>query len=168
MSFDEVDRSIASFMDRWGIWSLRVSMGVIFIWFGILKPLGISPAEPLVLATVQWLPVLEPRGWLMVIGWWEVLIGASFLFHRTLRLAIGLLVLQLGGTFLPLVVLPEVAFQAGRAPWAPTMEGQYIIKNLLIVSAALVVGGTVRRREARRPVSAGRSGRPSPAATDVS
>jgi uncharacterized membrane protein YkgB len=60
--------------------------------------------------------------------------------------AIALLFLQMVGTFMPLVVLPEVTFQAGKIPWGPTLEGQYIIKNLMIISAALVVGGTVRAR----------------------
>jgi uncharacterized membrane protein YkgB len=60
------------------------------------------------------------------------------------RLAILLLFLQMPGTLLPLVLLPEVCF-AG-AVWAPTLEGQYIIKNLVLISAAIVVGGTVRER----------------------
>lgn len=145
---DAVDRRIAGFMRRWGIVALRVSMGVIFIWFGILKPLGLSPAAPLVLATVDWMPFLAPATWVSVIGWWEVLIGVTFLFHRTARIAIALLAMQMAGTFLPLVMLPQVTFQAGHIPWVPTMEGQYIIKNLIIISAALVIGGTVRDRQA--------------------
>jgi len=143
MNFEQFDQMIAAFMRRWGVIALRISMGIIFIWFGILKPLGISPAEPLVLATVDWMPLLEAKTWLVVIGWWEVVIGICFLFPQTLRIAILLLALQMGGTFLPLAILPEVTFQAGRIPYGPTMEGQYIIKNLLIISAALVIGGTV-------------------------
>lgn len=122
-----------------------MSLGVIFVWFGILKPFGISPAEPLVVATVKWLPLLDPQTWLAVIGWWEVVIGISFLFRRTARLAIALLALQMGGTLMPLFLLPEVTFQPGKIPYGPTMEGQYIIKNLLIISSALVIGGTVRK-----------------------
>lgn len=144
ITIDELDRRIARFMHEWGIPFLRISLAIIFIWFGVLKPFGWSPAEPLVLATVDWLPILEPAQWLAVIGWWEVLIGICFLFRPTIRLAIGLLLLQMGGTFMPLVLLPEVTFQAGGFPWQPTMEGQYIIKNLLILSAAVVIGGTVR------------------------
>lgn len=147
-SLDAVDQQIAAFMRRWGILALRVSLAVIFVWFGILKPLELSPAAPLVRATVGWMPLLSPDGWVAVIGWWEVAIGVTFLFRRTVRIAIALLALQMGGTFLPLVLLPEVAFQAGHIPYAPTMEGQYIIKNLLIISAALVIGGTVRERHA--------------------
>ena len=147
-SLDAVDQQIAAFMRRWGILALRVSLAVIFVWFGILKPLELSPAAPLVRATVGWMPLLSPDGWVAVIGWWEVAIGVTFLFRRTVRIAIALLALQMGGTFLPLVLLPEVAFQAGHIPYAPTLEGQYIIKNLLIISAALVIGGTVRERHA--------------------
>lgn len=134
-------------MRRWGFVALRLSLGTVFVWFGILKPLGLSPAGPLVKATVGWMPFLSPDGWLAVIGWWEVAIGLTFLFHRTARIAIALLALQMGGTFLPLVMLPQVTFQAGYAPLVPTLEGQYIIKNLIIISAALVIGGTVRQHD---------------------
>ena len=139
-----VDRAIANFMAKWGLVSVRISLGVIFIWFGILKPFGVSAAAPLVLATVSWMPFVTPETMLHIIGWWEVVIGVTFLFPKTTRIAVGLLFLQMGGTFMPLVLLPEVTFQAGRIPWGPTMEGQYILKNLLIISAALVVGGTAR------------------------
>ncbi|NKB66450.1 MAG: hypothetical protein GKR89_05275 [Candidatus Latescibacteria bacterium] len=144
MDFDYIDRSIAAFMGRWGVGALRLSLAIIFFWFGILKPLGMSAAAPLVLATVSWMPVFDGPTWLSIIGWWEVVIGLAFLWRGTLRLAIALLAAQMVGTFMPLVLLPEVTFQAGRWPFGPTMEGQYIIKNLLIISAALVVGGTVR------------------------
>ena len=143
--FDRIDRTISSFMQRWGVLALRVSLAIIFVWFGILKPLGLSPAAGLVEATVGWMPLLSAEAWVGVIGWWEVAIGVSFLFRRTIRIAIALLALQMVGTFLPLVLLPTVTFQAGHVPYAPTMEGQYIVKNLLIISAALVIGGTVRR-----------------------
>lgn len=147
-TFNQVDRFISDFMRRWGIFALRISVGIIFIWFGVLKPLGLSPVESLVKATVRWLPILTPATWVVVIGWWEVTIGVTFLFRRMIRLGIALLVLQMVGTLMPLVLLSAVTFQPGHMPYAPTMEGQYIVKNLLIISAALVVGGTVRRDRA--------------------
>jgi uncharacterized membrane protein YkgB len=150
MDFDRLDRAVSGFMRRWGVPALRLSLGVVFIWFGLLKPLGISAAEPLVLATVRWLPVGDPEVWVALIGWWEVAIGVGFLVPGAARIAIALLALQMVGTLLPLVLLPEVTFQPGRVPYAPTLEGQYIIKNLLIISAALVVGGTVRARDGAR------------------
>lgn len=151
LQVDRIDRRISAAMRRWSMPALRVSLAVIFVWFGLLKPLGISAAAPLVRATVEWMPFLPPDTWVAVIGWWEILIGVTFLWRRTARIAIALLAMQMAGTFLPLVILPEVTFQAGRIPYAPTMEGQYIIKNLLILSAALVIGGNVRRQDARRP-----------------
>ena len=143
---DRIDRSIAAFMRRWSVPALRFSLAVIFIWFVVLKPLGLSPAAPLVKSTVAWMPFFSADTWVAIIGWWEVAIGVTFLFHKTLRIAIALLAMQMVGTFLPLFVAPGVTFQPGRFPYAPTLEGQYIVKNLLIISGALVVGGTVRQR----------------------
>lgn len=139
-----MDDWLASRMALAGLPALRLSLAIIFIWFGALKPMGHSSATALVMATVDWMPFFTPAGWVAIIGWWEVAIGVCFLFQSTLRLAILLLLLQMVGTFMPLVILPGVTFQPGMVPWAPTLEGQYIIKNLLILSAALVVGGTVR------------------------
>ncbi len=136
-------------MRRYGHPALRYSLAVIFVWFGVLKPMGVSPAEPLVLRTVDWMPVFEAGTWLAVIGWWEVAIGVLFLFRRTLRVAIALLAMQMVGTFMPLVILPDATFQTGRIPYGLTLEGQYIVKNLLIISAAMVIGGTVRERSGR-------------------
>jgi len=147
LTFDKIDNKISAFMERWGVLAVRISFGIIFIWFGILKPLGISAAEQLVIATVPWLPVFEAETWVAIIGWWEVLIGIFFLFRKTTRIAIALLGLQMVGTFMPLVMLPEITFQPGLIPFGPTLEGQYIIKNLMIISAALVVGGTLRHQK---------------------
>ncbi|MGP1272932.1 MAG: hypothetical protein ACTS22_06330 [Phycisphaerales bacterium] len=151
MDIESIDRLIARFMRRYGHGALRYSLAVIFVWFGLLKPLGLSPAEPLVLMTVDWMPVLSAEAWVSVIGWWEVAIGMMFLLRPMLRFAIGLLALQMVGTFLPLVIVPSATFQEGRIPYGLTMEGQYIVKNLLIISSAMVIGGTVRTTEAREP-----------------
>jgi uncharacterized membrane protein YkgB len=144
--FEKLDARIAGFMQEWGVPALRVSLAIVFVWFGLLKFLGLSPAADLVKATVAWMPLMSPDQWLSVIGWWEVAIGLTFLHRSTARIAIALLAMQMVGTFMPLVLLPEVTFQGGRIPYAPTLEGQYIIKNLVIISAAMVIGGTVRGR----------------------
>lgn len=144
---ERLDQGIARVMREYGIVMIRYSLAVIFIWFGILKPLGISPAENLVLMTVDWMPLLSAENWLIVIGWWEVVIGLAFLSRKTLRIAIGLLALQMVGTFMPLLILPGVTFQEGRVPYGLTMEGQYIVKNLIIIAGAIVVGGTLGDRQ---------------------
>ncbi len=144
--FQKIDQSLSKKIREIGIPALRISFAIIFIWFGILKPLGISPAEGLLKQTVTWLPFGSPDTWLYIIGYWEVLIGVFFLFKRTSRIAIALLFLQMAGTFMPLVFLPEVTYQNGN-PLTLTLEGQYIIKNLLIISGALVIGGDFYNRK---------------------
>lgn len=136
----KIDQQIAREMNRWSIPAIRISFGIIFIWFGILKPFNLSSAENLLKATVVWLPFGTPEFWLAVIGWGEVAIGVTFLFSKTTRIAIALLFLQMFGTFMPLVLLPEITFQNGNI-FTPSLEGQYIIKNVMIISAALVLGG---------------------------
>jgi uncharacterized membrane protein YkgB len=138
---DPVDLAVARFMERVGVRVLRISLAVVFVWFGALKVVGMSPAEDLVRATVYWIPgdVFVP-----VLGVWEVLIGLFLLYRPTIRLALALLFLQMPGTILPLVLLPEVTFTS--IPFGLTLEGQYIIKNLTLIAAALVVGGTARVR----------------------
>ena len=143
LNLKTIDQHIAKRMNAWGIPAVRISFGIIFFWFGILKPLGLSAAEPLLKSTVAWLPFWSPDVWLIVIGWWEVVIGVTFLFKKTTKIAIGLLFLQMVGTFMPMVFLPEVVYQNGNTIYLPTMEGQYILKNLMIMSAALVIGGSM-------------------------
>ncbi len=129
-------------MDRLGLPTLRVALGIVFIWFGGLKVIGGSPAADLVAATVY---VVPPELFVPILGVWEVLIGLCLLYRPLIRLGILLLFLQMPGTFLPVVLLPEVVFVT--FPHELTVEGQYIIKNLVIIGAALVVGGTVRADE---------------------
>lgn len=139
-TLQRIDFQLSKIMWRAGRPALRISFAIIFVWFGILKPLGLSPAEDLLKQTVVWLPFGSPDLWLDVIGYWEVAIGLLFLFKKTVRFAIGLLFLQMVGTFMPLVVLPHITFQ-GSNILALTMEGQYIVKNLFLISSALILGG---------------------------
>jgi uncharacterized membrane protein YkgB len=140
--FDRVDREITRQMNRLGIPALRVALGVVFIWFGGLKVVGGSPAADLVAATVY---VVPAEAFVPILGVWEVLIGLCLLYRPLIRVGILLLFLQMPGTFLPMVLLPDVVF--ATFPHELTVEGQYIVKNLVIIGAALVVGGTVREDE---------------------
>lgn len=137
--FNEFDKRVAEVMDKWSILVLRFSIAVIFIWFGILKVFGISPAAELVASTVY---IVPPDLFVPILGLWEVLIGICLLYSRLIRLGILLLFLQLPGTFLPIILLPDVVFTS--IPYGLTVEGQYIIKNLVIIGAALAIGSSVR------------------------
>ncbi|TFG95087.1 MAG: DoxX family protein [Calditrichales bacterium] len=142
--FNLVDKKITRWMANWSLKILRFGLGVIFVWFGALKFFpGFSPAEDLVRNTIYF---FNPDFFLPILAIWEVLIGIGFLVglvtQRFQRLTILLLFLQMPGTALPLVLLPEVCWTS--FPFGLTLEGQYIIKNLAIIGSALVLGATVR------------------------
>tara|TARA_B100000927_G_scaffold103124_1_gene83499 strand:+ start:82 stop:525 length:444 start_codon:yes stop_codon:yes gene_type:complete len=118
---------------------IRIPLFVIFFWFGLLKVIELSPAQELIIDTVYWMPFLSPEDWVIVIGYWEILIGLFFLAKKTTFYAMLLLFLQMSGTFMPLVLLPSVTFQNSNV-LLPTLEGQYIIKNIIIITSAIVVG----------------------------
>ena len=118
---------------------IRIPLFFIFFWFGLLKVIQLSPAQELIVDTVYWMPLLTPENWVIVIGYWEMLIGLFFLTKITTFFAMLLLFLQMSGTFMPLILLPSVTFQNSNL-FLPTLEGQYIIKNIIIIASALVVG----------------------------
>ena len=137
--FYKIDPLIAGWMNAYGYILLRYSLAIVFIWFGALKFVGISPANELVAKTVYWFP---PEIFIPILGWWEAAIGACLLIPALIRVAIFLLLVQMPGTMLPLFILPDVCYT--QFPFGLTLEGQYIIKNLVLISAAIVIGGTVR------------------------
>ena len=118
---------------------IRTPLFVIFFWFGLLKVIKLSPAQQLVIDTVYWMPFLSPESWVIVIGFWEMLIGLFFLTKKTTFYAMVLLFLQMSGTFMPLLLLPSITFQNSNY-LLPTLEGQYIVKNIIIIASALVIG----------------------------
>jgi uncharacterized membrane protein YkgB len=138
--FDRIDRQITTWMARYGMTIMRVGLGVVFFWFGALKLVpGLSPAEDLVRNTTYF---VNPDWFIPVLALWEMAIGLGLMFGVFMRLTLLLLFLQMPGTALPLVVLPEAVWT--QFPYGLTMEGQYIIKNLVLIGAGLVLGGTVR------------------------
>jgi len=140
-TFEDIDLMIRTFMSTYGFIFLRYSLAIVFFWFGILKPIGLSPAAALVEKTVFW---FSADWFVPFLGWWEAAIGIFLLFRSTLRIALLLLFLQIPGTFLPLVLLPEITFD--HFPFGLSLEGQYVIKNLVLIAAAITVGGTVTDR----------------------
>ena len=129
------DRWFINFLNRSSLTILRMSLAIIFIWFGALKPFGQSPAVDLIKKTVYW---LDPDVFIPILGVWEMAIGICLLSAPLIRVGLFLLALQMPGTFLPLVLLPEICFI--NFPFDLTLEGQYIVKNLVLIGAGLVVG----------------------------
>jgi uncharacterized membrane protein YkgB len=140
-----MDLAIIGWMARFGPVLLRVSLGIVFLWFGALKFFPhLSPAQELATRTISILTwdLLPPSVSLPVLAAWECLIGLGLLLGRGLRGILLLLYVQMLGTLTPIVLFPNEVFV--RIPYAPTLEGQYIIKNLVLISAGVVVGATVR------------------------
>lgn len=142
---DPADIRITRWMARYGIAILRVSLGIIFFWFGVLKFFpGLSPAQDLASRTISVLTfgAVGPEISVPALAAWECVIGLGLITGVWMRAILLLLLMQMLGTLTPVVLFPDEVFM--RVPYAPTMEGQYIIKNLVLISAALVVGATVR------------------------
>jgi len=142
---DRADPAIVRWMAENGVTLLRVSLGLVFLWFGILKFFpGLSPAQELAGRTISDLThgLVLPAVSLPALATWECLIGLGLVTGRFLRLTLLLLFLQMPGTLMPLVLYPSETFTL--IPVAPTLEGQYIIKNFVLISAGIVVGATVR------------------------
>ena len=135
------------FMQKYGFVALRYSLAIVFFWFGILKPFGLSPASELVAETVFW---FSPDWFIPLLGCWEVAIGILLIFRSTVKYALFLLFLQIPGTFLPFLFLPEVTFS--EFPYGLTLEGQYIVKNLTLIAAAISVGGAVNRQSTQKEI----------------
>lgn len=144
-TFHEVDRRITLWMACHGPRLLRISLGVIFLWFGAIKFVpGLSPADELATRTISTLTLgfVGPDVSRPALALWESVIGVGLLTGWFLRTAILLLVVQMLGTATPLVLFPDETWR--KFPIALTLEGQYIVKNIVLVAAAMVVGATVR------------------------
>lgn len=143
--FEHIDIRITEWMAQNGIVLLRISLGIVFFWFGILKFFpNLSPAQDLATETISILTfgIVPPWLSLPVLAGWEVLIGLGLITGKFMRATLLLLVVQMLGTITPLFLFPNETWQV--FPISPTLEGQYIIKNLVLVSAAIVIGATVR------------------------
>jgi uncharacterized membrane protein YkgB len=128
---------LLGFLRRWSIPALRLTLGLVFLWFGILKLFGASPVTELLKNTYTFLPV-EPFA--ITLGAWEVLIGVGLMVKRAMRCTLCMLCAHLTGTFVALWLAPALFFHQGNPLWL-TAEGEFVIKNMVLISAALVVGG---------------------------
>ena len=143
---DKLDETAILFTSRYGALLLRLSLGLTFVWFGALKVVESSPVGDLVANTVYW---FRPEVFVPFLGYWEIVVGLGLLTGKALRTTLVFFLLQMAGTFLVLVIKPDVAFQDGN-PLLLTTEGEFVIKNLILISGGLVVGSTIETRLQRR------------------
>lgn len=141
---EALDQRITRWMAEHGLTFLRASIGVVFLWFGVLKfwP-DLSPADALATATIDELTfgmVPETLARILLAAL-ETAIGVGLILGKWMRVTLLLLIGQMLGTITPLFLFPDLTWSQFLVP---TLEGQYILKNVVLVSAALTIGASVR------------------------
>lgn len=139
----EADKKIISFSRKIELRVTRIALFIVFFWFGILKVLGYSPASPLVSSLLEkTLPFITFNQFIIIFGIFECVIGTLFLIKGAERIVLPLLVIHMITAFMPLILLPQTS-------WAgfliPTLEGQYIIKNVVIIALAIGLASHLHR-----------------------
>lgn len=128
---------IAAVLGRHSVDILRVSLGLVFLGFGVLKFFpGASPAEALVMRTIDTLTlgIVEGRNAVLLTALMECFIGLTLVTGKFLRT--GLLVL---GVSLVGIMSPLVLFFGDLFPGTPTLEAQYVLKDVVLAAAGLVI-----------------------------
>lgn len=144
-----IDEKVIDFAKQNFVLIARLAFFLIFFWFGLLKALGLSPASELVenLFNATFLSSLLPfEAFYILFAYFEMVIGFMFLFPKLTRLAFVVFIAHLVMTTMPLAMLPR---EVWAAPFAPTLEGQYIVKNIALLALALGILASLRPTEQR-------------------
>jgi uncharacterized membrane protein YphA (DoxX/SURF4 family) len=142
IDYAHLDVKIISFFRRIYIPTARFSIFLIFFWFGIIKLLGLSPASPLAEAlTAQTIGMQHFNTLFILLSLMECVIGILFLFPKMTRIVIPLLLVHMVLVCSPLVILPAYVWQQ---PFVPTLEGQYILKNAVVVAVAIGIAASAQ------------------------
>jgi len=142
----ELDNLLLTSLRRWSITALRLALGSVFLWFGALKIFGNSPVTSLIREAYSFLPVSI---FILVLGVWEMLIGIGIILKLALRCVLILLCVHLVGTFTAMWLKPGLFFVQG-VPFCLTGDGEFVIKNVVLITAALVIAG-YQVKPLRRP-----------------
>lgn len=135
MPIRKIDIELIHFFRRISVPVARFGLFVIFFWFGALKVIGLSPASPLVQNLFEHtISFMSFDVFIVLFGLFECLIGILFVIRGMERVVIPMLFLHMITTFMPLFIIPTVTWSGFMVP---TLEGQYIIKNLVIIAAAI-------------------------------
>ncbi|SMD34079.1 hypothetical protein SAMN04488029_1828 [Reichenbachiella faecimaris] len=137
---EKIDDRLFVLADKYGLVLLEASIGLIYLWFGLLKFIpNYSPAEILAADTLDLLTLqfFDKQVMLWILASGELLIGLALILRIKSKYVIWGLLVHMGGTFSPIIFFPEQIFT--HPPFGFSMVGQYIMKNLVIISAALVI-----------------------------
>lgn len=140
LDYGTIDLRLIAFFKRTFQTVARVSVFLIFFWFGFIKLLGISPASPLAEALTEKTVGLQYFDTLFIaIALLECLVGILFLFPKATRVVIPLLLFHMAIVCSPLLLVPEFTWQQFLVP---TLEGQYIIKNAVVIAVAIGIAAS--------------------------
>ena len=135
---DRFDRGVTSWMHQHSHRLERRAIGALFAWFGLNKLLGFKSATSIIAETVY---LGTPDSTARLLGLWELAIGLCLVIYPLARVGLGLLAIRLPGTMLALILKADVCW---HQPFVPTIQGQYLIKDVVLITAAMVIGGTLR------------------------
>lgn len=133
--FTTFESTVRSALQRWGVTSLRIALGIVFVWFGALKIAGHSPVLALIQTAYPFMP--EPF-FLRFLGVWEIAIGAGLITGVALRLTLALFLAQMSGTLMAPLMAPSLFFARGNFLLLTT-EGEFVVKNIVLITAGLVI-----------------------------
>jgi uncharacterized membrane protein YkgB len=138
---ENIDRSLTRLLARYSLTILRITVGVVFVWFGALKFFpGLSPAEHLIRESITFLSM---DWFLPFLAALEVTIGVCYILGgKFLRIAVILMLGQMAGAMSPMVLRPDLIWV--KFPFIWTLEGQYVFKDIVLIAVALTIGATVR------------------------
>lgn len=131
------DRLFINHLQMRSVTLLRIALGIVFLWFGALKVFGVSPVADLIKETYSFVP---PDAFLLIVGIWEILIGVGLILKLALRVTLALLWIQMLGTFGAPILAPHIFFLNGN-PFLLTTEGEFVVKNIVLITAGLVIAG---------------------------
>lgn len=133
----QIEKTAIRKMRNWGIWLLRVGLGIVFLWFGLLKIFNASPVTHVIEKTYTF--TIDYPEFIVLLGICEVLIGLGLLTKIYLKVTLILLWLQIAGILMSIFLHPPLFFNGN--PFFLTLEGEFVVKNLVILAASIVIGG---------------------------
>ncbi len=139
------DSRMIEVMTEYGLLLLRISIGAVFVWFGFLKVIGATPVANLVAVVIPWISASIS---VPLVGMFEVVLGLALLTGLGLRITLLLLWVHITGTFLVLLIRPDLAFQNGN-PLFLTADGEFIVKNLVLISGGIAIGSTAKHTQSK-------------------
>jgi len=136
---NKIDHKIISLMRKYGEKVELTFLGGYFLWFGLIKIFGGKSASSIIAKSIYW---IDPSWGVPALGVWEALIGITLLIKKLHRIAILLLIIRIPGVIFALIYHFEECFREGILE--PSIQGQYLIKQLTLIGAALVIGSLIK------------------------